>query len=215
MIRHYLDLCKFFCKIKHLDEYQIFRHFAKDREWDTDECPYCGAGQGFHRDGRYVRDLICYENEHPVFHEVEIRCIECTCGHSHAVLPSVIIPYSSYSLRFLLMLLYSILTGKYATVDGTCEHFGISTATYYRIYKRFLLDMFELERLSEAVHSLQELFSLDPDRLHYVLRLFYMEKKHSFLQPYGRHGLIIPLVPPPPAVSGYIENSNPGCSGVS
>ena len=198
MIRHYLDLCKAFCKIKHLDEYQVLNHLAKDREWDTDVCPFCGAKQGFHRDGKYVRDLICYEKDHPVFHEVGIRCIKCTCGHSNAVLASVIIPYSSYSLKFLLMLLYSILTGKYATVDDTCEHFGISTATYYRIYKRFLLDMFELERLSEAVCSLRELLGLEPERLHHVLRLFYMEKKHSFLQPYGRHGLIIPLVPPPP-----------------
>lgn len=113
------------------------------------------------------------------------------------------------------MLLYAILTGKYATVEDTCEHFGISTATYYRIYKRFLLDMFELERLSEAVSSLGELLSLLPEKLHHVLRLFYMEKKHSFLQPYGRHGLIIPLKPPPSAVSGYIENSNSGSSGVS
>lgn len=215
MIRHYLDLCNAFCKIKHLDEYQIYKHLAGDREWDTDECPYCGARQGFHRDGKYVRDLICYEEGGPVFHEVEIRCIECTCGHSHALLASVIIPYSSYSLKFLLMLLYSILTGKYATVDGTCEHFGISTATYYRIYKRFLLDMFELERLSQAVHSLRELLFLDTERLHHILRLFYMEKKYSFLQPYGRHGLTIPLAALPLALSGYIENSNAGRPGVS
>ena len=215
MIRHYLDLCKTFYKIKHLEEYQIYQYLAEDREWITDECPYCGTTQGFHKDGKYVRDFICYEKNHPVFLEVEIQCIKCTCGHSHAVLPSVIVPYSSYSLKFLLMLLYSILTGKYTTVDGTCEHFGISTATYYRIYKRFLLDMFELERLSQAVHSLGELLSLNPERLHHVLRLFYREKKHSFLQPYGRHGLIIPLVPPPPAVSGYIENSNPVCPDVS
>lgn len=215
MIRHYLDLCKGFSKIKHFDEYQIFQYLANDREWDRDECPYCGAKQGFHRDGKYVRDLICYEKDQPVFHEAQIQCIKCTCGHSHAILASVIIPHSSYSLKFLLMLLYSILTRKYGTVDNTCEHFGISTATYYRIYKRFLLDMFELERLSEAVHSLWELLRLDTERLHHVLRVFYREKKHSFLQPYGRHGLIIPLVPPPPAVSGYIENSNSGCPGVS
>ena len=41
----------------------------------------------------------------PVRHSLCIMRLICTCGHTHAILPDFIIPYSGYGLSFLKALL--------------------------------------------------------------------------------------------------------------
>ena len=120
-------------------------------------------------------------------------CFCISCRHSHALLPSSIVPYSSYSLVFLISLLYARITGKFPSVSSLCEHFDISESTYYRIKKRFVLD---LNFLRKAIHTLTQvleritapafitlLSSMDPAILHESLSLFFLSTGHSFLQP--------------------------------
>ena len=58
------------------------------------------------------------------------------CGHTHALLPSCIIPYRSYSLRFLLTVLraYFIRT---CPVEQICSRYGITVSTLYRFVQLF------------------------------------------------------------------------------
>lgn len=67
-----------------------------------------------------------------------VRRFRCSsCGHTHALLPSALVPYSSYSLRFILLVLRKHFLGR-ACVQSICEHAEISVSTFYRWKTLFL-----------------------------------------------------------------------------
>ena len=144
-------------------------------------CPVCGApGHSFHKDGFYQRDFVCYEKEQPVYHRITVFCAECSsCGHSHALQLSVIVPYSSYSIGFLTRVIYATITKQFPTIEELCHHFQISVSTYYRIYKRFLTDSVLMKQLVD----LSCFFGVSVRKFHSGLHLFYEDCGHSFLQP--------------------------------
>lgn len=170
-------------------------------------CPVCGApADTFHKDGHYERDFICYEQDKPVYYRLTIFCVECSsCNSSHAMEPSVIVPYSSYSLGFLMGVIYAKLTMKFPTVESLCDHFGISVSTYYRIYKRFLTDSFLMKQLME-VSGILSLWSRQTYELHALLAWYYRNCGRSFLQPCVRLRPKIVLKNLPPGISRYIDN---------
>lgn len=195
MIRLFLHLCKAFHEIKHLDDFEIYIRLSQEEPSlfsDVPSCTSCGAPRHrYCRNGSYPRQFVCYVNGFPCDHLISIRDLRCrSCGHSHALLPSVIVPYSSYSLGFLISLLYARITRQFHTVLSLCQHFGISESTYYRIRKRFILDSKWLLKALEAFlddadfpHILR---SADPILLHAVLSDFFRFTGHSFLQPAAR-----------------------------
>lgn len=150
-------------------------------------CPVCHApADAFHKDGSYERDFISYEKGAVAGYRIIIRCVECSsCGHSHALEPSVIVPYSSYSIGFLLHLLYAKLTGIFPTVESLCSHFDISISTYYRIYKRFLQDSFLMKQIMETV-SILNFRESGRRKFHAFLAGYFQSSGRSFLQPYVR-----------------------------
>lgn len=151
-------------------------------------CPTCGApATAFHKDGDYERDFICYEEGTPVFHKIVIHCIECnSCGHSHALEPSVIVPYSSYSIGFLLQVIHAKIVGRFSTVLELCEHFQIAIATYYRILKKYMLDSLLLEKLLEDMVAMIQPEHYHLSSFHQCLREFFLINGYSFFQPYVR-----------------------------
>ncbi len=70
-------------------------------------CPFCGAkNPSWEYHDSYSRYLIGFENNVPVSNIIDITRIICSsCKHPHAILPEIIIPYSSYSLTFVLSVL--------------------------------------------------------------------------------------------------------------
>lgn len=54
-----------------------------------------------------------------------------SCEHAHAILPDVIIPYSSYSLLFILFILGEYFGGLH-TIEQLCERFGISEKQFHK-----------------------------------------------------------------------------------
>ena len=63
--------------------------------------------------------------------EVLIPLYQCpSCGHSHAILPDVLIPFGSYTLRFILTVLKAYLE-RTCTVRILCEHWKIAVSTLY------------------------------------------------------------------------------------
>lgn len=62
---------------------------------------------------------------------ISVPRVLCTsCGHTHAILPDVLIPFGSYTLRFIL----TILDGYFSRTDSValfCEHWQISISTLY------------------------------------------------------------------------------------
>ena len=200
MIRLFLNICKTFHKIKNLDEHTIYSTleqscFSIAQASASCCCPSCHApASAYRHNGSYRRHLVCYAGGCVCDSWICVRSCFCiSCRHSHALLPSSIVPYSSYSLVFLISLLYARITGKFPSVSSLCEHFDISESTYYRIKKRFVLD---LNFLRKAIHTLTQvleritapafitlLSSMDPAILHESLSLFFLSTGHSFLQP--------------------------------
>ena len=137
-----MELCKCFRKFNKINEFELYKRIISVKNQEQSRCPNCGApASAFHKDGHYSRQLICYQKDKVDYHEVEINCIECSsCGHSHAVLHNCMIPYSSYSIGFIINLLYRYLTKQYKTFEELCLRFELSITTFYRIYHCFKAD---------------------------------------------------------------------------
>ena len=195
MIRLFLHICKAFHKIKNLDDFEIYIRLTQEEPSlfsDVPSCPSCGAPQAkYCRNGSYPRQFVCYVNDSLCDNRISVCSLKCrSCGHSHALLPSVIIPYSSYSLGFLISLLYARITRMFPNIPSLCQHFGISESTYYRIRKRFILDskwlLKALETFLDGADFPYILRPADPDLLHAALSDFFRSTGHSFLQPAAR-----------------------------
>lgn len=195
MILLFLHICKTFHKIKNLDEHTLYSLMEDVCFSMAQGCPSCHApASSFYRNGSYQRHLVCYSKGCVCDRRITVRSCLCTsCRHSHALLPSLIIPYSSFSLGFLISLLYARATRKFPSVTSLCKHFDISESTYYRIKKRFTSDS---KALMDAIRTLLAaldlmtpttfigtLASIDPLTLHESLSLFFLSTGHSFLQP--------------------------------
>lgn len=191
MIRLFLDLCKCFQKIKNNNDYEIYLAYKNNAAPEVVPCPFtsCSATGNYHGCGSYSRMLICYHEGHVERCEITAERVECvSCGHSHALLPPVIIPYSPFSFHFVISLLYDYITHKYRTVSELCLQYDISISTLYRIYHRFIEDRRLMVGMMEAATktALQFLetlihkdFFIDIDCL---LHDFYKKQHVSFLQ---------------------------------
>ncbi len=181
----------------------------EDSIYDTlSTCPTCGApATAFHKDGSYKRDFICYEEGAPVYHKIVVHCVECSsCGHSHALEPSVIVPYSSYSIGFLLQVIHAKMIGRFKTVLELCEHFQIGVSTYYRILKKYMLDSLSLEKLIGDMLSMMQPDNYQLASFHQLIEKFFLVNGYSFLQPCVRLHKNIKMNHLLKISSRYIEN---------
>lgn len=191
MIRLFMNLCKCFQSIKCNDDYQIYLSYTNNFNPDVIVCPFpsCGAKGKYNKCGSYIRTLICYESGNVERYEITVPRIECTsCGHSHALLSPVIIPYSPFSFHFVISLLYDFTTHKYNTVTDLCLEYDISVSTLYRIYHRFIEDQKLMLGMMEAATTLaHQLLAKLADIDFYniidcLLYDFYKNNLSSFLQ---------------------------------
>lgn len=88
-------------------------------------CPCCGAKGTCRIHSYYNRSLVDFMGGAPVRHSLCIMRLICTCGHTHAILPDFIIPYSGYGLFFLLRVLAEYFL-RLSTVERLCERFFIT-----------------------------------------------------------------------------------------
>ncbi len=122
------------CKLNKVD--------FSDKKWFEDAsraplspgqaCPSCSARGCLHLFGHYTRYLVEWDGRAQRTSTVLVPRYLCdSCGHTHALLPSCIIPYKSYSLRFLLIVLRAYLT-RPCSVERICDHYGITISMLYR-----------------------------------------------------------------------------------
>jgi len=125
------------------DDYLAWQLYCENALMDQCPCAYpdCPSTGRYTSAGSYTRSLICYSDEKIENHTICVKRLECSsCGHTHALLPSVVIPYSPFSFHFVISLLYDYITHKHGTVMSLCLHYDISVSTLYRIRRRFLDD---------------------------------------------------------------------------
>ena len=129
-----------FCKLIRIKSSSklLFDSFMAGFLPEKETCPYCGASHTCHSHASYDRNLIDFISGRPVYHTVCICRVICrSCGHTHAILPDLIIPYSTYGLFFILRVIAEYLIGRY-TVEQLCSRFDISHSMLYRWYSLFL-----------------------------------------------------------------------------
>lgn len=130
MIRLFSVLCKL-NDIKFSDkkwfENAVGASFAPDQSF-----PFCSAKGCLRLFGHYDRYLVEWDGRAQRSNTVTVPRYICdSCGHTHAMLPSCIIPYKSYSLRFLLIVLRSYFTRSCSVVQ-ICDYYGITISMLYR-----------------------------------------------------------------------------------
>lgn len=94
-------------------------------------CPLCHALGQFQQIHSYERDLIYISCGKRKQISLSVPRFQCTsCGHTHAVLPDILIPFGSYSLRFILTVLKEYLNRTVPVAD-LCLRWDIAISTLY------------------------------------------------------------------------------------
>jgi ribosomal protein S27AE len=161
MIRVFAKLCK--TLLEKLTDVEIFKQAADGFDRYNESCPSCGAFGKLSPCGSYSRNVVSYEDGTVVDSRVSPHRFECaSCGATHALLPDILIPNSSYSFRFKLFALIAYFD-RDTTVSAVCERFGIAVSTLYS-WKKLLLEHKELllgivaSQKESAIAFIQSLF---------------------------------------------------------
>lgn len=192
MIRLFLNVCKTFQKIKHLNfnDYDLYLYLSADSVADSFSCPSCKApDEMFVHNGRYKRHLVFINNNQVQDIFIDIKNFKCTsCNKSHALLYSIIIPYCPYSICFLIDLIYKRLTKQFKNIQQLCEFYDITERTFYRIRKRLLMDSHHmnvlLDTYGDLLAAVDLLFHSEHIFFHSFLEKFFKSCGYSFLQPH-------------------------------
>jgi len=188
MIRAFTIFCKLnFIKLSAQEMFtEAMRDFSKDKLTTlVYPCPFCGAKHPqWSEFATYERDLISWEKGLPVTYRITVTRIICSsCGHTHAILPEIIIPYGSYSLIFILTVLRDYYLA-HMTVQELCDKYMIATSTLYAWKRLFLIHKkLWLGILTDAATKpLTFLSSLLSPATSKDLATFFQNHAQSFLQ---------------------------------
>lgn len=148
----------------------------------SEVCPHCGSIGRCEFHDSYTRWLISIESGRRTDGLVSIPRVICaSCGRTHAILPDVLIPYGSYSLRFILVILNAYLA-RTSTVHAFCASWGIAVSTLYT-----WIHLFE-NQASLWLGALREVRCLKDSALHAICSQdslpssFFQRFGFSFLQ---------------------------------
>lgn len=131
-----------FCKLIRIKSSSkvLFDSFMAGFRPQLQTCPCCGARGSCRIHAYYGRSLVDFTGGAPVRHSLCIMRLICTCGHTHAILPDFIIPYSGYGLFFILRVLSEYFL-RISTVERLCERFSITLSQLQR-----WLDLFRAQK---------------------------------------------------------------------
>lgn len=187
MIRLFVSICKTHKKLKNCNELLLLKKTSDFQILPS--CPSCTAPpDGYVKNGSYTRNFVCIVNGSIHDETVTINVKKCSsCNHSHALLHFLIVPYSRYSLGFLITLMYYRLTNRFGTVNALCKHFDISINTYHRIMHRLKQDshalMLAMDMVSKNLVQLRFLSCGPLEKISSILDSFFKISGHSFMQP--------------------------------
>ena len=127
-----------FCKLIRIKSSSkiLFDSFMAGFRSELQTCPCCGVKGSCRIHAYYDRSLVDFIGGTQVRHSLCIMRLICTCGHTHAILPDFIIPYSGYGLFFLLRVLAEYFL-RLSTVERLCERFCITLSQLRRWLQLF------------------------------------------------------------------------------
>lgn len=173
-----------FCKLKKIkiSDQEWFFQTVHSLDLSDQICPYCTSKGNLIPHDSYSRYMITLKDRRPVTVILRVPRVKCTsCGHTHSLLPEMLIPYSSYSLRFVLTVLEAYFLHAH-TIEEICETYQIAHSTLY-VFRNLFLSHKQL--ILGVLNSAQEKASdfiekIDGTRLLQFLDSF----RYSFLQAY-------------------------------
>lgn len=188
MIRLFSQLCKCYKQISFENEINIFNEHMKMLSIEALVCPFCGAKHTLSTFASYIRHLVTYDNNEVHNNIITIsRYICSSCGHTHAILPSVIVPYLSFSFKFTVSVIHDYLVRKFNSVEAMCEHYDIAISTFYRIlhkfkeHKQLWLGLLE-DKLTSNLSFVQNIINNTFMELEDFLIKFFKRNSLSFFQ---------------------------------
>ena len=123
-----------FCKLIRIKKSSkvLFESYMASFCTERETCPICGSSGNCHIHAYYGRRIIDFIHGKPVTQEITVLRLVCvSCGHTHAVLPDMIIPYSGYGLFFILRVLAEAFLDR-SSVEALCERFRITRNQFYK-----------------------------------------------------------------------------------
>ena len=124
------------CKISDIDLFNASLSLV-DLSEEICSNPKCHAKGCCRMHASYTRDIISFYHGKRQESQVVIPRVYCeSCGKTHALIPEQLIPYGSYSIRFILAIIYVYSQKKY-TIEKLCERYSISVSTLYTWLKLF------------------------------------------------------------------------------
>ncbi len=125
-----------------IDESALVEGFLNAFDVEVEVCPFCHKKTLCLIRKLYERRLVIFKNGK--CKEVTVmlpRCRCSSCKHTHVVFPPMIItPYITYSLPFVMMVLYEY-SKREITIREICEKYQISAVTLYEWKKQYLEDL--------------------------------------------------------------------------
>ena len=146
-------------------------------------CPCCGCSSGHAFYSSYERNMISFSEGLRKDYTVSIPRIRCHCGHTHAIIPDVLIPYGSYSLRFILQVLCDYLT-RSCPVDELCLRYQIVRSTLYSWIHLFITHHNLLAGILKSVDSLSLNEIAWISSYEHLSADFFDRFRFSFMQPH-------------------------------
>lgn len=185
MIRKFTLLCK--KNLTNKSDFQLYEEFSSQSldAIHLEICPHCKARGTCSSHSAYTRDMITLESTQIRCYSLQIQRVICSsCGHTHAILPDFLIPYGSYSLRFILQVLklYFLHAG---TIDQLCNQFHISRSTLYS-WKLLFLCHKKLWLGYLSGYETEPLTFFDCIFEEHFLASFFSNFLTSFLQPFRK-----------------------------
>lgn len=124
------------CKISDIDLFNASLSLV-DLSEEICSNPECRAKGCCRAHASYTRDIISFYHGKRQESQVVIPRVYCeSCGKTHALIPNHLIPYGSYSIRFILTVIYDYSKDKYP-VSELCLRYNISVSTLYTWLKLF------------------------------------------------------------------------------
>lgn len=164
MIRNFSLFCKLI-RIKTSSD-SLFSAVMDSYSHSLQECPSCHSKGNFFPHGSYGRNIIDFSAGKTTYQKISVRRFKCrSCGHTHAVLPDLIVPYAQYSLFFLLRVLAEYFL-RLKTVSQICLTYAITPSMLYRWKALFLCHKNDWLPLLEH---------LETSSFSFLKKLFFME----------------------------------------
>jgi hypothetical protein len=183
MIRLFTALCK--TNLHKLTDVLAFQNATDSFNHFDTRCPGCGASGKLSEYGSYTRCLVSYEAGNVIDRQIKpLRFMCSSCHTTHALLPDIVVPHSTYSFSFKLAALTAYFERK-TTVVSICECFGIAVSTIY-IWKDLFLShkmLFLGALANQTTPALVFLYEkLGITHFSTTLQLFFRKHAFSFLQ---------------------------------